>query len=158
MMVDCSQAYISLCNMELWGMLTSVGPEGWCCWLLLTSPPINHQKNVHQIMPSLNNYYETSLLGHTFWGSPAVAPFAWQLSKAILFYFTQNCLWDLIQCQGTEAIFGFNNNNNLIKGQKAWIGTFKRRHTNGQWAYETIMREMQIKMKNHHTLGWLLFF
>ena len=36
-----------------------VGPDGWWCGLLLTSPPI-HQKNVHElIMPSLNNYYKT---------------------------------------------------------------------------------------------------
>ena len=36
-----------------------VGPEGWWCWLLLTSPS-THQKNVHKlIMPSLNNYFKT---------------------------------------------------------------------------------------------------
>ena len=38
----------------------TVGPEGWWCWLLLTSPP-THQENVHDmIMRSLNHYFKTS--------------------------------------------------------------------------------------------------
>ena len=38
---------------------------------------------------------------------PTVAPFAWQSNKAILFYFTPNCLQDLNWCWGTEARFSF---------------------------------------------------
>ena len=67
--------------------------------LPLTSPPTN-QKNVHELTtPSLNHSYKTphySLQGgsHSLEGmSPLWPPFAWQSSKAILFYFTQNsCL------------------------------------------------------------------
>ena len=35
----------------------------------------------------------------------AVSPIAWQSNKAILFYFTPNCLWDLIWHQHTRAKF-----------------------------------------------------
>ena len=87
--------------------------ESWWCWLLVTSPPTN-QKNVHElIMPSLNHYYKTfpySFQGRTysFQGiSPLWPPLAWQSSKAIFFYFTQNCPWDLIWGWAIEARFGF---------------------------------------------------
>ena len=88
--------------------------ESWWCWLLITSPPTN-QKNVHElIMPSLNHYYNQtfpySFQGRTysFQGISSLwPPFAWQSSKAIFLYFTQNCLRDLIWCWATEARFGF---------------------------------------------------
>ena len=50
-MVLCPQAFKTPDQLE---------PEGWWCWLLLTSPPI-HQKYVHKLItPSLHHYYKTS--------------------------------------------------------------------------------------------------
>ena len=76
-------------------------PAGWWCWLEL-------------IMSFLNYYYKTphyplSGWNTQFWGhSLVVAPFAWQVNRAPLFYSIQICLWDLIQCQDTGAEFTIN--------------------------------------------------
>ena len=43
--------------------------------------------------------------GHSYWGASLLCfPFAWQSNKAILFYFTQNCLWDSIRHWCTEKL------------------------------------------------------
>ena len=71
-------------------------PEGWWCWLPLTTPPTN-QKTAHKLTtPSLNHscktpHYPLQVWTQRFWGQePAEALFAWQSSKIILFCFTQN--------------------------------------------------------------------
>ena len=35
-----------------------------------------------------------------------MAPLTWQSNNAILFYFTQNSVSEIYQCQGTEVRFG----------------------------------------------------
>ena len=80
-------------------------PEGWWLWLPLNSSPTN-QKNVHKLITlCLNHYYKTShyplqVRTHSFEGISLMASFAWQSTKATLFYFMQNCLcfWDLMRC------------------------------------------------------------
>ena len=63
-----------------------------------TLKPSNCCCKTHQILPD----------GDTeFWGAGThcVSPLAWQSTKVILFYFTQNCLQDSVQHQCTEAEF-----------------------------------------------------
>ena len=90
--------------------LDRLEPEGWWCWLPITSPPTN-QKNFRKLTtPSLNHSYKTPhnpLQGgtHSLEGiSPPWPPFAWQSNKAVLSYFTQNSVSDF-RYQGTEAKF-----------------------------------------------------
>jgi len=63
----------------------------------LTSPP-THQKNIHQLITLfLNNYYKVSKWGHHSLEGISLlwAPFAWQSNKVILFYFTQNSVFEV---------------------------------------------------------------
>lgn len=54
----------------------------------------------------LENLSLYSPVGDTWFGGhePAVSPFPWQSNKATLFYFTQNCLRDLIWQRCTEKL------------------------------------------------------
>ena len=53
-------------------------------WPWTATPPLNHlHKTPHHIHPGWDTVFE----GHN---EPAVSPFAWKISKIILYYFTQN--------------------------------------------------------------------
>ena len=63
---------------------------------------LTNQKNVHKVITSsLNHYcttphYRLQVGGHSFLRAlAAVASFAWQSNKAILFYFTQNSVSEI---------------------------------------------------------------
>ena len=58
-------------------------PEGWWCWLSMTSPPTN-QKNVHELVALLFEHYDSSL------PAPGWLPLACKAVKAALSHFTQN--------------------------------------------------------------------
>ena len=83
---------------------TQLEPEGWWCWLPLTSPPTN-QKNVRELItPSLNHYYKTpptcSRSGHTVLKALAhCGPLCLAKQQSYSFLLHQKfCLQDLIQC------------------------------------------------------------
>ena len=81
-------------------------PEDWWCWLLISSPPTN-QKNVHKLnMPCFLNTVRLlstpSRVGHTV--LRALAPFAWQSNKAILFNFTQNSVSAFLFSTGEQRL------------------------------------------------------
>ena len=65
---------------------------------LSASLPLNHcHRTPHQILTGL----DTQFLRHT----PTVPPFAWQSNKAILSYFTQNCISEVWFGTSAEAEF-----------------------------------------------------
>lgn len=75
----------------------------------MTSSPTNQKNDRELTTPCSLNTVPSSLplqgkapfCGH----QPAVAPFAWQSSQALLFYVTPNCLHDSIEGRCTEAKF-----------------------------------------------------
>ena len=68
-------------------------------WSLSATQPLNHCKKK---LPTKSSQVGHSFLGHR----PAVAPFAWQSNKAILFYFTQNSVSEIgFGTSFTEAEF-----------------------------------------------------
>ena len=77
-----------------------VGPKVWWWWLLPTSPP-TLQKNTHRMtIPSLNIYYKTYYFPKWEYivsraGAHCLPAFAWQSTKAILFYFTENSVSEI---------------------------------------------------------------
>ena len=60
-------------------------PEGWWCWLSMTSPPTN-QKNVHELVTLLFEHYDSSL------PAPGWLPLACKAVKVTLSHFIQK-LW-----------------------------------------------------------------
>lgn len=76
----------------------SVKPEGWQCWLLLTSPQI-HQKNVHKLItPSftIKPVIIFPKLRHMVWGYlSCYLHFAWQSNKATLFLLPANSVSEI---------------------------------------------------------------
>ena len=64
-------------------------------WEALT-PPLDYCFKKKKNKTTLSN--PPGLINNSFWGQePTVSPFVWQSNKTILFYVTQNCLWDCIR-------------------------------------------------------------